>query len=400
VEIRISLLASGKILLDGHASDMPGLQARLARAHRSQDQVWYYKEGEGTEHTPQSMEIVQLVMKRKLPIGFSSQPDFSTYVDQFGKPHVRSNAAAPAVEAPFMPDVDTRVNASGVFARARTAAAQTEDGRGIALVTPARSVFVLPVPPRSAAMDAKVPALPGIPADRSLAIAVIAPTGTLCPLDGRAPELEAAGKAIPFMGFLIAFGYAGHKLWIFEGHPAALAEGLEGADILLIDSAMLPLLQPDWMAVGQRALNPPHRVLVHSRESYALVAAVPSAHPPGWAYAVEGTEVSYLNCLLTLLAKCGTGTSANLVAGAPLPELASLAQQDSDRQWVAQQPFRAGQLDASKAIEVFTSRRTMMQKLRTEWYITTKLGAEKRPYQFALRLDGDKSKPALSIRVM
>ena len=95
----------------------------------------------------------------------------------------------------------------------------------------------------------------------------------------RAPEivLQEAAKAIPFLGFLIALGYAGHRVWMFEGHPSALAAGLEHAAILLLDSGMLPLLQTDWMSVAQRMMAPPRRVLIQSRERQALLPVAPAS---------------------------------------------------------------------------------------------------------------------------
>jgi len=405
VEIKIGLLASGAILFDGQPADLVQLDSRLSQANRSQDQVLYYKEDLGPDGSLQSMEIVKLVMKHKLVISFSTKADFSDYVDQFGQSHPRPTTPAPAPKdryAPVMPDVDERGNVQEVFARARTAASKAPDGRGVVLVGPDRAVMVLPVPPRSPRMDAQAPKVPDIPSDRPRNIAVIANTGILAAVHGKPPDLQEAAKVIPFLGMLIAFGYAGHRVWIFEGHASALAAGLERAEIFLLDCGMLPLLQNDWMSVAQRVMDPPRRVLIHSRERYALMPVVPASTPEGWTYSEPDGEASYVNCLLTTLAKSGAGASAKLVTAAPLPDLTGLTQDASELEWIANLPFRYDQLDAGKAIELLANRRSVWQRLKNEWLVKTVLitQGKQRTCQFSLRLDADKTKRVLSIRVV
>ena len=403
MEIKIGLLASGAILFDGQPADLAELDSRLSQANRSQDQVLYYKEDLGPDGSQQSMEIVKLVVKHKLAISLSTKADFSDYVDQFGQSHPRLEAPAPKDRyAPFMPDVDERSNVQEVFAKARIAASKAPDGRGIVLVGPDRAVMVLPVPPRSPGMDAQAPRVPDIPSDQPRNIAVIANTGILAAAQGKPPDLQEAAKVIPFLGMLIAFGYAGHRVWIFEGHASALAAGLAHAEILLLDSGMLPLLQNDWMSVAQRVMDPPRRVLIHSREHYGLMPAIPAPTPQGWTYSEPDGEASYVNCLLTTLAKSGAGAAAKLVTAAPLPDLTGLTQDAAELEWIATLPFRYDQLDAGKAIEMLANRRSVWQKLKNEWLVKTVLIAEgkQRTCQFSLRLDADKTKRVLSIRVL
>ncbi len=405
MEINISLLASGATLLDGQAADLAQLGARLSQADRSKDQVRYYKEDQTEASAAKSLEIVKLVIQHKLPVSFSTKPDFSDYVDQFGQSHPRQAVPpAPPTDryAPFMPDVDLRRDAQEVFATARTAASKAPEGRGVALVGADRAVKLLPAPPRTPEMDARVPKIPDIPSDRPHNIAVIANTGILYAAPGKQPDLQEAAKAIPFLGHLIPLAYAGHRVWVFEGHPSALAAGLEHAEILLLDSGMLPFLQDDWMSVAQRVMDPPRRVLIHDRERYTLLPAVPAAAPRGWAYSEPDGEPSYVNCLLTTLAKSGTGASAEIVTGAPLPDLAALTRDAAELQWIAGLPFRYDQLDASKAIALLANGRSILQKLKNEWVMKTLLvtQGERKAFQFALKLGPDKAKPTLSIRVV
>jgi hypothetical protein len=405
VQIKIGLLASGEILLDGQPVDLAQLDSRLSQANTSQDQVLYYKENQGSDSAPQSMEIVKLVMKHKLPVSLSTKEDFSDYVDRFGQTHPRAATPTPPPTdryAPFMPDVDLRRNAEELFAEARTAAAKSPDGRGVALVGPDRAVMVLPVPPRSTAMDAQVPKLPEIASDRPRTIAVIANTGMLATVQGKPPDLQEVAKAIPFLGWLIGFGYAGHLVWIFEGHPSALAAGLEKAEILIVDAGMLRSLQNDWMAIAQSKMDPPRSVLIYGRERNTMLTAVPASGPQGWRYSEPDGEASYVNCLLTTLGKAGTGASAELVTDAPPSNLAVLTQNPSELEWIASLPFRYDQLDAGKAIELLAKSRRGLQKLKSEWLMKTLLIAagEQRPCQFMLRLGGNRTKPVLSIRMM
>jgi len=50
-------------------------------------------------------------------------------------------------------------------------------------------------------------------------------------------------QTIPFFGYLLGFASLGHSVWIFEGDQSALASGSREADILMVDSAMLPFLE-------------------------------------------------------------------------------------------------------------------------------------------------------------
>src|SRR5262249_3612369 len=160
----------------------------------------------------------------KLPISLSSKPDYSDYVDQSGQSHPRTTNGTPSAAPrqdryqPFMPNVNLRRNVQDVFLEARNAASRAPGGGGLTLVGTDRALMVLPVPPRSAAMDARVPKIQSIPSDRPRTIAVVANTGILSVAQGTPPDLQEAGQAIPFLGLLIALGYVGHRIWIFEGH--------------------------------------------------------------------------------------------------------------------------------------------------------------------------------------
>ena len=63
--------------------------------------------------------------------------------------------------------------------------------------------------------------------------------------------------------------YIGHTVWVFEGHPTALAAGCRDAHVVIVDSSMVPFLQPDWQAVVSGTMRHPS-IYVHDRATYRL----------------------------------------------------------------------------------------------------------------------------------
>ena len=87
--VRVSVLASGKILLDGKESSLAEIRKAFEAATAKNGSVWYYRENAKAESPPQGMEVVKLVIDNKLPISLSSKPDFSDYIDENGQSHPR-----------------------------------------------------------------------------------------------------------------------------------------------------------------------------------------------------------------------------------------------------------------------------------------------------------------------
>ncbi len=161
---------------------------------------------------------------------------------------------------------------------------------------------------------------------------------------------------------------------MFEGHPSALVAGLTDSEFLLVDSGMLPFLQPDWMAVVNGAMKPGGRVYLHDREKYQLRLLAASNRPPGWRISEPDGEASYANCLLTTLAK-GTAESVEIVPGRPVPDLAALTTKQDELEWIAGLPFRYDLLDAQKVMAVFldAAARGKVDPSQKEWFLTTKV---------------------------
>ena len=165
---------------------------------------------------------------------------------------------------PRMPEVDVPPDLEARFATARRIASGDEPAgagelapgqRRLVIVTPGRMFMLQRCPlPGSMGLDAVAAIEKIAPASTPQRIAVIAFT-----------ELRALranlGKAIPFAGYLLGLAYVGHHVVIFEGHPSALREGCRDADLLIVDGAMIPTLQPDWLTVAWSVMRAPHAVV-------------------------------------------------------------------------------------------------------------------------------------------
>jgi hypothetical protein len=177
----------------------------------------------------------------------------------------RKNHDVPPVR---MPDVDEPADIERVFAQARQAAREQagepgQSARQVIIVTPGRMVMVQPCPPAGSMPARQVASIEQmIPSTAKRNVTAIAYT-----------ELEAltrsADKAMPFLGIIPGFAYIGHAVWVFEGHPSALAAGCREADVLIVDGAMVPYLQADWTAVASSAMKRPE-IYVHDRATYSL----------------------------------------------------------------------------------------------------------------------------------
>jgi len=158
---------------------------------------------------------------------------------------------------PRMPEVDIRPDIETIFSRARSMADESvEDEAGlfhcqIVVVTPGRLLAGKPCPlPAQVPVDEIKRLKKLAPPKPRLQIAAIAYTA----LEALQTDMT---KAIPFIGYLLGFGMLGHAVWIFEGHPTALAAGCRDADMLVVDGGMLPFLsiEPDWQATALGAMR-------------------------------------------------------------------------------------------------------------------------------------------------
>lgn len=270
MRLKISVLATGAILLDGQPADRKQLDAALERVKQNHGQVWYYRESAGAQPPPAGLAVIQLVVRHKLPISLSSKPDFSDWVDGKGVSHARAaEGAAASVTAPRMPEVSIRSDIQEVFARLRQTAAAPGTEGGLAILKPDRTQLVMPRLAAAPALESLAKNMDRlVPGAVKRNIAVIAYT-LFDTQAGAVPGLAEVSKAIPFLGILVGLSYIGHAVWVFEGHASALSAGCREADVLIVDSAMRVYLPPAWDADARAAMRNPN-ILVHDRATLQL----------------------------------------------------------------------------------------------------------------------------------
>ena len=83
--LKISVLADGQVLADGHVVELDELKPMFAELANNNGTVLYYRENASQDEPhPNTMAVIQLIIESRLPISFSTEPDFSTVVDGDG----------------------------------------------------------------------------------------------------------------------------------------------------------------------------------------------------------------------------------------------------------------------------------------------------------------------------
>lgn len=258
--LKLSVLASGVVLLDGEAIAMDALDRKLESADKQSTAIWYYREAAAKDPAAEAQAVIQLVVKHKLRISMSSQPDFSDYLDAGGVSH-------PRVPAPVrMPDVVAASNIGEIFDHIRKLAAGDQGQGALVILRPNRTYLVAPKMNENPELQKFADSLahllpPGV--QRNVAVIANTDFGT------QAPSVYEVDKAIPFFGLLMGLSYLGHAVWVFEGHASAFQAGIRNADALIVDSALVPLLPAGWLDTARAAMRSAN-ILVHDRASFQL----------------------------------------------------------------------------------------------------------------------------------
>ncbi len=156
---------------------------------------------------------------------------------------------------------------------------------------------------------------------------------------------ETMTKCVPFLGVLMGLAFVGHRVVVFEGHPAALEAGVAGTEVLIVDSGMEPFLQSDWHAVATSVVAPGVRVYLHDREDYGIRPVVANARAErGWRVTEPDDEGSYVNGLLSALA-LGPTSQVTLRLDQPLPDLGEITGRAAEAAWIWETPFAYDLLD-------------------------------------------------------
>jgi len=254
--------------------------------------------------------------------------------------HVKTFEGSPEpsdIFEPHMPGVELLSDMDAVFNQSRRTAAtgeySAEPGeypaevvaelekykgqRSVAIVTPGRLVMYVPAPEPGSVGEASEAAVRKLmPPDPPLSITVVSYTYVKA-------LIEDKTRAIPFLGFLLGFTSIGHTVVVFEGHPSAFESGVRGSDVLMVDSAMLPFMQADWVEAAFRVMRPGAKIFIHDRDTFKLVSVVSEVEGGrGWVpLKPEDLESRYADSLLTLIV-IGVRPSAQVTAGEALPNLA------------------------------------------------------------------------------
>jgi hypothetical protein len=252
---------------------------------------------------------------------------------------------------PYMPEVDIPVNTE-VFAKARTDVANAgvkerlSPGQySLGILTPGRLLMIVNAPKPGGVPDQFIEQVKALlPSDKPLNITAIGFTA----LDAL---MKDKAKCIPMLGQLLGLAYVGHNVLVFEGHASALEHALKGCDVLWIDSAMLPFLEESWIHVAYRMMKSPPRILVCDRKNGQLLPVVKSSDAKGWRYSEPDGEASYVNCLLTTLAK-NDPTPVRVAVSSPVPDLARFTSDPQQLEWIRGLPFRYDALNAVKVIGI------------------------------------------------
>jgi hypothetical protein len=162
-----------------------------------------------------------------------------------------------------MPEVGERYGLDEYFTTVRRTAVGREDGEGLVIVKPDRSLMVVPRLTETAELRKMAESMKSIVSDAvQRNIAAIAYT-VFEPGPQGSVGLEEVGRAIPFLGMLVGLSYIGHAVWVFEGHASALVAGVREADLLLVDSAMQPFLANGWDVQAAKAMRNAN-ILIHN----------------------------------------------------------------------------------------------------------------------------------------
>ena len=87
--VRIKVFVDGSIVADDQPVSLLQLDQRLSDLAKSQGLVLYHREAADTKAHPNASEVVKLIIKHRLPVSLSSNPDFSDWIDDRGVPRPR-----------------------------------------------------------------------------------------------------------------------------------------------------------------------------------------------------------------------------------------------------------------------------------------------------------------------
>jgi len=250
--LKVSVLVSGAVFLDGERISIEALQARIESLKADRPVVWYYREAAEGEPPAEVMQVMKLVTENRLAISLSSKGDFSDYVDLKGRSHPRYSTW------------------DAVVAKVRE---MTAGGKYVGVIRPDRSYLLIAPPPQGSVPPQMVRMMEKmVPPRPPRTIVAIADTYFGFNVGGRTPNvpsLAETGQAIQFFGMLLGLASIGHSVYVFSGTDDSLSAGCKGTDLLVVDDAQIPSLGVDWKTAAAAAMRGPN-IVVHDRATFQL----------------------------------------------------------------------------------------------------------------------------------
>jgi hypothetical protein len=77
VVMKIAAYRSGRVTVDGVATEPAQLAMTLARLRHRNGVVWLYREGNESERHPNALLVARAIADARLPLSLSSRPDFT-----------------------------------------------------------------------------------------------------------------------------------------------------------------------------------------------------------------------------------------------------------------------------------------------------------------------------------
>lgn len=84
--LKLAVMADGRITVNGAPASLQSLRDSLKTLAQQKGVVWYYREGANTEGPPIVKGVMQAIIDARLPVRFSSRPDYSDTIGPDGKP--------------------------------------------------------------------------------------------------------------------------------------------------------------------------------------------------------------------------------------------------------------------------------------------------------------------------
>jgi hypothetical protein len=227
--IKVSVLQSGELLLDGRTVSLGQLESALRDAAKANETVGYYREAAAGEPPAIAMAVMELVVRNKLPVRLFTTPDFSLTALDSAFDKIRESAAG---------------------------------GKVVILRPDSKTIAIRGIDPAQAPPAARAAIERMLPSAVKRNIAVLGDTSWTM---AAAPDLQTANAAIPFFGMLLGFSGAGHAVWVIgAGTMPLLLAAARDADVLIVDDARLTALPNNW-SVGVAAVMRSRQILQYDR---------------------------------------------------------------------------------------------------------------------------------------